>query len=173
MPSRITLLALIALSAIGLGPAPGSARAAPSVAVVFVDPQSYVDARQFGASRSGADKAVLSGLRTHLERLGGRALAPGQSLVIEVLQIDLAGYRRTARNADAARIATDADWPSMRLHYVLSEGGVAVLTATETVADANYLRHGGPYANDSLRYEKRMLDDWFQARIVDRRAPQP
>lgn len=163
----------LALIAAGVAGAPGLAWAAPPVSVVFVDPGAYIDVRQFGAGRLGADQAVLRRLRTHFERLGERRLAPGQSLVLEVLQIDLAGYRRTGRTADAARIATEADWPSLRLHYVLSEGGVVVLDATETVADTNYLRHGGPYANDSLRYEKRMLDDWFQARIMERRAPPP
>jgi hypothetical protein len=37
------------------------------------------------------------------------------------------------------------------------------------VADPDFLRRGGPYSGDSLRYEKRMLDAWFQARIVERK----
>ena len=53
----------------------------------------------------------------------------------------------------------------------LTEGGSVVKTAEETVTDLNYSRHTADYSqSDPLRYEKRMLADWFKARFVNHKA---
>ena len=39
----------------------------------------------------------------------------------------------------------------------------------ETVADMDYLQRINAYpTSDPRRYEKRMLDEWFERRLVDR-----
>ena len=71
-----------------------------------------------------------------------------------------------------ARILRGVTWPRMKLRYALKENGRVVLSAEEAIADLNYLSSPTFYGpSDSLRYEKRMLDDWFRARIVERRPP--
>jgi len=161
MIARISLLAPGALVSL-----PASA----AVAVSFVQPERYFDARAFGAARIGADKSVLRGIQRHVEQLAERRLAPNQALTIEVLDIDLAGQRRLVPSAgDALRIMTEATWPRIKLRYTLLEDGSEVAGGEEMLADQTYLRHGGRYGSDSLRYEKRLLDDWFTARIVERR----
>lgn len=169
---RARALALIVCAAVPPS-VPGAARAGgdAAVSVAFHAPETYVDARQFGSAATGADAAVLRRIRAHLERLGARLLAPGQHLSVEVLQIDLAGMRLGAGSPEGVRIVTAADWPRLELRYVLTEGGAPRLAGTETVADPDFLRRGGPYAAGSLRYELRMLEAWFRARILARRPP--
>jgi hypothetical protein len=144
--------------------------ASASVHVSFVDPERYVDARSFGAARIGADKSVLRGIRRHLEYLAEHRLPPNLTLNVEVLDIDLAGFRKLGRaGGDALRVLTEATWPRITLRYVLIESGNEVLSGEETLADVTYLQHGGRYGSDTLRHEKRLLDDWFTSRIVERR----
>jgi hypothetical protein len=149
-----------------------AAPAAASINVSFVDPERYVDARSFGAARIGADKSVLRGIRRHLEYLAERRLAPNQTLNVAILDIDLAGFRKPGRiGGDALRVMTEGSWPRITLRYALIENGVAVVSGEETLSDVTYLQRGGRYGSETLRYEKRMLDDWFTSRIVERQPP--
>lgn len=143
--------------------------AAAAVSVTFVEPGRYLDARSFGAARIGADKSVLRGIQRHFEYLAEHRLAPGLTLDIEILDIDLAGFRKPGRSGgDALRVMTATSWPRITLRYALIENGVEVISGEETLSDVTYLQHGGRYGSDTLRYEKRMLDDWFTSRIVER-----
>ena len=47
-----------------------------------------------------------------------------------------------------------------------------VQSGEETLTDLNYTRHTSDYSqsSDTLRYEKRLLADWFKARFVEHKA---
>jgi Protein of unknown function (DUF3016) len=143
--------------------------AAPAAVVVtFPEAGRYSDAGDpWTANRNIAE------LKRHLERLGERHLSPSQSLKIEVLDIDLAGRMRFFTHHGLAEIRVlngRADWPSIRLRYTLESEGKISDAGEETVADMAYLQRPAPGASsEPLYYEKRMLDDWFRARFVERR----
>jgi hypothetical protein len=157
---------LAAMLAIGT-PAPASAA---DLSVVFVDPVSFTDAtysRWFTDDKARA--AVLLGLEQHLQRLADRGLAAGDSLRIEVLDIRLAGGFEPFRSGSAGgvRILNEMTWPRMRLKYVLSRDGQVIASGQEQVMDMIYLARPNRYStSDRLRYEKAMLDEWFDERIV-------
>jgi hypothetical protein len=151
------------------GVAAGSAQAAGSVEVSFIEPARYSDA---GRNPSEARRNEVT-LEQFIRRLGDRHLADGQVLKIDVLDVDLAGTVRPARGSglDIRIVRGSADVPHIRLRYALSEGGAVVRTAEETLTDLNYARHTGDYATgDPLRHEKRMLSDWFKANFVAGKA---
>ncbi|MBS0322272.1 MAG: DUF3016 domain-containing protein [Proteobacteria bacterium] len=61
---------------------------------------------------------------------------------------------------------TDTTWPRIKLSYSLEQDHKVLKQGTEVVVDMNYLEHINSYpADDPLRYEKHMLDDWFRARF--------
>jgi hypothetical protein len=163
---HIAIASFAVLAALAGGPAWAS------VNVSFVNPERFLDARSFGAGRVGADKSVLRGIQRHFEYLAEHRLAPNQTLNVEILDIDLAGYRRlTPRTGgDSLRVVTEGTWPRIKLRYALLENGSEVVSGEEWLSDVTFLRHGGRYGSDSLRYEKRLLDDWFTARIIERQA---
>ena len=143
-----------------------TASAAGTVNVTFVDPERFYDA---GNSKHD-EPANLKVIEQHFKDLGQRYLPDGQVLNISVLDVDLAGYMKplygSAREVRVARGA--ADWPRIKVRYSLEAGGAPVKSAEETLADLNYGRHGQTYLytnRDPLRYEKQMLDSWFQARF--------
>ena len=56
-----------------------------------------------------------------------------------------------------------ADWPRLRLRYTLEQHGKVIASGNAYLSDMSYLQHINRYSsNDALRYEKRMIDDWFK-----------
>lgn len=141
--------------------------AAGEIEVKFVNLDQYTDA-VLDAREPGK---VERELERHFARLAERDLPAGDTLVIEVLDIDLAGRfsMRPGRFVDT-RILTGLTWPTMRVRYRLSRDGQLVRAADDTIADPAYLSHGNRYfSDDLLRYEKQMLDDWFDETFAPRR----
>lgn len=148
----------------------------PSVAadltVTFVQPEKYVDAGYSRPFASEAERAqVQRDIEQHLQRLAERHLAAGDSLRIEVLDIDLAGHFEpfSTRHGADLRIVRDVTWPRIKLRYVLSHDGQVVADGEEQVSDKSFLMGGNRYSSsDRLRYEKAMLDDSFERRFGKR-----
>ena len=146
-----------------------AAPAFAAVGVSFSDPDRFTDIE---ASNAADRQQTLDDLALHLTRLGQRYLPPDQSLAIEVLDVDLAGRVRWTSAARPIRIVNDrGDSPYMRLRYTLTSGGKVLDSGEESVTEPGYLTYrGNAYSNESLAYEKRMLDRWFRARFAEKRA---
>lgn len=147
----------------------GSASAAGTVTVSFVDASRYSDA---GTTRRDED-ANLKSLGNYMESLGERFLRDGQVLKVEVLDVDLAGSTRPSRRGgfDLRVVRGKGDWPRVSLRYTLEEDGKPMRSGEESVQDMDYT-HGlvGYRKSVPLYYEKRMLDKWFRARFAEGRA---
>jgi len=153
-----------------------AAAAEASVQVSFTAPEHYTDAemRRSAAEPTGL-KTTLTGIESHLKALGERYLPADQVLKIEVLDIDLAGRYEPGRPfAYDVRVMRETEWPRIKLRYTLqNKAGTVLAQGEETLRDQNYLHHVSNYrAPDDLRYEKAMLDDWFQARLASRPGAQ-
>lgn len=158
-PIRATFLCGLAAAAMA-----GPAWAGP-VEVSFIDADRYFDA----GNQRRDEQRNLDALAAHLQSLGRRYLPDGQSLKIEVLQVDLAGEVHPTRRGFDLRITRGgADWPRISLRYTLQgEGGAVLRQGEETVSDMAYQMHAAlDDTSEPLRYEKRMLDDWFRARFA-------
>ena len=147
-----------------------AAAVATPVEVSFVNPPGFSDA----GSTPWEREANLRGLAEHLQALGTRYLSADQTLKVQVLDVDLAGAMRPSARAgrDLRVVNGGADWPRINLRYTLQGGGQPGLSGEESVADLDY-SHGftAQRAARPLHYEEHMLDAWFKARFVERRAP--
>jgi hypothetical protein len=143
----------------------GPARAAPEAAalVTFKDPRGYFDAtfRQPRTEKNLA--AVQDAVREMFSSLAGRYLAPGQSLAVEVTQIDLAG-RFAPMSMNDIRIMDSVSWPRMTFTFAVRDGsGRAVAAGEADLSDRGYLDSFNRYfGGDRLRYEREMLSTWFR-----------
>ncbi|MED5618490.1 DUF3016 domain-containing protein [Ideonella sp. BN130291] len=156
---------LYAMASCALVLAATAASAGP-VDVSFVESTRFSDA---GTTRWD-EEGNLKTLATHLQTLGQRYLAPGQTLKVEVLDVDLAGmsYPTSRGNIRVAR--GRADLPRITLRYSLQGGDQVLRQGEETVTDLDYMNHiRDASENESLRHEKRMLTQWFQARFAPAR----
>lgn len=153
----------------GLLVAAGVASAA-TVSVTFVEPEKFTDA---GHSRGRATERDLAELQQemqqHLQRLADRKLAASDTLQVEVLDVDLAGdfeMNRLTRFSDV-RVVRDIASPRITLRYTLKLGDRVVNGAEEQLSDLNFLHGFNHYSSgDRLRYEKPMLDKWFEKRFA-------
>ena len=151
---KMALAGLFALMA-------GSASAA--VTVNYVEPDKFSDLPFVPWEREDALKTFTE----HFTKLGN-SLPPGQDLRIDVLDIDLAG--RAIPNIRAGRdvrvLRGQADWPRMQFRYAIEQNGQVLKSGEAQLSDMSYLDHRTRYFDsEPLRYEKQMIDDWFEKNI--------
>jgi hypothetical protein len=157
MKSFMQKLVLAGLFALAAG------RAGAAVTVTYVQPDKFSDLPFVTWDREDA----LKTLTEHFTWLG-TALPPGQDLRIEVTDVDLAG--RAIPNARAGRdlrvLRGQADWPRIELRYTVEQNGQVLKSGEARITDMNYLNHANRYFDsEPLRYEKAMLDEWFEKTI--------
>ena len=138
------------------------------VTVTFVKPDDYADVPRNAIDRD----RTLQDFKDYFTSLN-KKLPPGQNLKIEVLDIDLAGRLYPRRNgADDIRVLRGAaDWPHMHLRYTLEQDGQVLRSGDEQISNMSYEMRLNHYSDsDPLRYEKQMLDDWFDKSVVPKVA---
>jgi hypothetical protein len=144
--------------------AAATAATAGTVEVRFVEPEKFADARDGAHSRED----VLKSLEGRLKQLAEKKLPASQVLQVEVLDVDLAGDAFPRVSLRETRVLRGrADWPRMHLRYTLRDGDKVIRSGEDHIADMNYLMTSLRSSQDTpFPYEKRMLDTWFQQRIV-------
>jgi hypothetical protein len=157
--TRTVLAAAVALLA--------TSAAWAEVTVTYVKPDDYTDVPRSAIER----ERVLKDFSEYFARLD-RKLPAGQSLNIEVLDIDLAGRLYPRRMGDDIRVMNGgADWPHIHLRYTLTQDGQTLRSGDEQLSNMNYQMSLSRYSDsEPLRYEKKMLDDWFNKAIVPKVA---
>lgn len=158
---RCTLLAAGATLAMG------AINAGAVVTVTFTKPEGYRDMPYALRDK----EQVMKDLQKHFDKLGAK-LPQGQDLNVEVLDIDLAGRiePQLRLGQDIRILKGGADWPTIQLRYSIESQGKVLRNGEARVADMSYINHLNRYAaSEPLRYEKRMLDDWFSKLMRDGR----
>ena len=136
------------------------------VRVTFVHPERYTDAEAYPQGGVRGTLPVQAELRQHLQRLGRQYLKPGQSLNVEITDVDLAGTYEPLRFGLAnVRVMRSVTWPRINLHYALRQNGRMLASRQETLVEQIYQVPTMYSSSDPLRYEKSMLDDWFRRRF--------
>lgn len=140
-----------------------------TVRVDFANPDQYTDVDRF----SDESKRAMQAIQKTLVDLGNRYLPQDASLRVEVQDIDLAGKLVRSVRADRdIRVERGLDDPpTLKLHYVLEEGGRVVMDKEESVHGLAYLRQSNVRTSgESFPYEKAMLEQWFRDTFIAKPA---
>ena len=139
--------------------------ASAEVSVNYIEPERFSDLPFTPWER----ETVLETLSAHFAKLGAQ-LPPGQNLRIEVKDIDLAGREYPGRMNDLRIVrSSGVDWPRIDLHYTIESNGQVLRSGDAQLRDMAFMDRRGRYNDsDSLRYERRMIDDWFYSTIAPR-----
>lgn len=158
---RVSALALVAVLLSGAA----HAAADTTAHVTFANADRYVDAT-FEWPKSEKNRAkVQDAVSKMFAKLADKYLAPGQSMTVEVTNIDLAG--RLEPMADDIRVMRSVTWPRMQFAYTIHDNGSVVGSGEANLSDMNYLNGFNRYmGSDRLRYERQMLTDWFRKTIT-------
>lgn len=143
-----------------------SGSAFAGVTVKYSQPENYSDLPFAAWER----KNILDGLTEHFQKLS-ESLPPGVDLNVEVLDIDLAGRIHHRRANEIRVLRGGADWPIIHLRYSVVQNGAVIASGEERLRDMMYLDtlRNRYSTGDPLRYEKRMIDEWFNKKIVPQR----
>ena len=140
--------------------ATAGAASAGTVEVHLLAPAQYADA----GTSSWDEQANVQALSRHLQAMGPK-LPGGQTLKVELLDLDMAGAVSPIRQVRVVR--GKADFPRMKLRYTLESPGQAARSGEDTLSDLDYTRGlTSSRGSEPLYFEKRMLDDWFQKRFA-------
>jgi Protein of unknown function (DUF3016) len=127
--------------------------------VAFIAPEKYIDFPTAEWERTEPQRD----LTRHFEKLSGK-LPKGETLKIDILDVDLAGRLEPTRaQARELRILRGgADWPTMKFRYAIERDGKTIASGVADINDMTYLQRFNRYStSEPLRYEKRMIDEWF------------
>jgi hypothetical protein len=155
-PIQKTFLAALGMVAAGAAMA--------DVTVNYIDADHYTDLPRQAVPR----KEALDEFSARFRKLGA-ALAPDQDLVVDVLDIDLAGRARPGPYpGDDLRVLSNGvgQSPHVVLRYTLSEHGKVIDSRTVNLTDRVDPAELHAYPA-GLRYarEMRMIDAWWHSTV--------
>jgi len=136
-----------------------------NVDVHYKDPLHFTEAKQsFGVHQINADD-YLKPLKDYIVQRASRILAPGQRLDIEVTDVKLAGEYEPWRGPrfNDVRVVKDMYPPHIDLDFTLyGADGKVLREGRRKLRDAAFLSRNSATDQDSLRYEKSLIDLWLR-----------
>lgn len=141
--------------------------ASAGVTVKYIDSDKFSDLPFAPWEREQA----LKELSDYFAKLGEK-LPEGQDLVVEVTDVDLAGreYPNFRSGRELRILKGTADWPIINLRYTLTQDGQVRKVGDSRLSDMNYMHRINRFSDsDVLRAEKRMIDDWFDETILEKK----
>lgn len=173
--SALLLTALVALTAAVPGEArqknvtdPDIPRSLPAdggaVSVQWTDPAQFSEIK-YGGSWESKRGTWVTDLAKYLRDEAGQRLARGQTLDVTITDIDRAGRYEPAVRADMQdiRIVKDIYPPRMTLNFVVKGAdGQVIAEGQRKLVDHGFLMGANLNNTDTLRYEKRLIDDWLR-----------
>ncbi|QBG36842.1 DUF3016 domain-containing protein [Litorilituus sediminis] len=135
--------------------------------VEWKDYKSYRDIDSGDEGRKSFRERTFKNFEKHFAKMA-ESLPEDQVLKIVVTDVDLAGDTNAA-GINRTRILKDLYFPRMNFSYQLVDAnGKEIKADTVVVKDMNFMRKSNlKYRNQSLSYEKRMLDEWFEETFAD------
>jgi len=136
-----------------------------AVSVQWTDPGQFSEIKFSGNRWESKRGTWVTDLAEYLRDEAGQRLARGQTLDVTITDIDRAGrYEPAVRpGMEDIRIVKDIYPPRMTLNFVVKGAdGQVVAEGERKLVDHGFLMGSNLNSTDTLRYEKRMIDDWLR-----------
>jgi len=129
--------------------------------VIWSNPDDYRDVHAGEGHRSKFKARVFASFDAHFAQLAEK-LPDGQTLLIDVTNVDLAGDVNHG-GMHRIRVIKELFIPRMAFSYQLVDQNKQVINSGDVnLKDMGFMMGSKlRYRNDTLAYEKKMLDDWF------------
>ena len=166
MKTKLLLVFACGLIAACVGRAAEEAKPAAQISVTYVAPEKFTDVKDNYTADSDRDRdRLLDELKSHIESAAKYYLAAGQTLEIQVTDVDLAGDFEPWRGMefDHIRILKEIYPPRMNLQFRLLDAQGKVLSeGKRRLQNLGYLMSVGMPTSDPLRYDKELIRDWLR-----------
>jgi hypothetical protein len=146
------------------------------VTVNFTEPEKFTDVKDGMTDYENVRgrERFLPFIREHLEKRAEKLLSPGQKLNVTFTDIDLAGDFEPWHGISFTdvRIVKSVYVPRLTFSFTLTDANGQVLKEGERrLIDGSFqMRLTSGFSDDSLRYEKEMLNDWLRQDIKPRKG---
>lgn len=133
---------------------------AGSSEVNWINPSDYRDVNPGDGHRGRFRAKVFSDFEEHFAKLA-RTLPEDHTLIINVKNVDLAGD--VNHSMRRIRVITELYIPRMTFEYeVLNAEKEVIRSDMVKLKDVNFMMNASiKRSSETLAYEKKMLDDWF------------
>ncbi|GAA6204653.1 DUF3016 domain-containing protein [Thalassotalea sp. SU-HH00458] len=133
--------------------------------VKWTNSDKYRDVHAGDGHRAKFKARVFANFEEHFSGLAEK-LPEGQTLLIDVKYVDLAGD--VHQNMQRIRVIKEIFFPRIEFSYQVLDGNKNVLTSGDVnLKDMNFMMGSNlRYNRDSLGYEKKMLDEWFEKTLL-------
>ncbi|HUD41523.1 MAG TPA: DUF3016 domain-containing protein [Dokdonella sp.] len=165
---RFAFLTLSAAAAATAGlttAAPAPAAADSRIEVSWNPPDELSEVRQAVRPQRQPPIEWLEKLAAHLRHRADQVVPAGERLQVRFTDIKLAGDYEPWHGPrfDEVRIVKDIYPPRIDLHYrLIGSDGATLREGDAKLRDPAFLSRSNANDSDSLRYEKRLLDDWLR-----------
>lgn len=128
--------------------------------VKWTNSDKYRDVHAGDGHRAKFKARVFRNFEEHFAALAEK-LPEGQILLIDVQDVDLAGD--VHQNMQRIRVVKDIFFPRIKFSYQVIDSNKNEISAGDVdLKDMSFMMGANHrYKQDSLGYEKRMLDEWF------------
>ncbi|MFT6691254.1 MAG: hypothetical protein ACJAXH_001779 [Colwellia sp.] len=135
---------------------------AAQVEVKWTNPDKYSDIDAGQGHRQHFKDRTFKAFEEHFAKMA-KALPEQQKLVFDITNLDLAGDVNFG-GMKRIRIIKDIFFPRIEFSYqLLNADNTLVKSAEVSLKDMGFLMHSRlRHRNQTLGYEKDMLDDWFR-----------
>lgn len=140
---------------------------AAEVEIKWSNIDNYTDIEAGEENRKYFKEWVSKSIGKHIDKLAN-SLPSDQKLIIEVLNVDLAGTVKF-KDSKQVRIIKEAFPPELELQYKLVNSENSVIKEEKILLrNLKFLQSvSTKYRSQSLGYEKEMLDDWFKETFIE------
>jgi hypothetical protein len=135
----------------------------PKAKLIFDNWEKFTDIAVSGATAKIGSDLIFRELDRHLANLAKRYLAPGETLVVTMRDIDLAGAIEPWRGSDFGnvRFLRDTQPPRLAFDYqVLDASGKVTKEGSAKLTNLTFKYQSTNLDQDVTRYEKPLLTDW-------------
>lgn len=140
----------------------------PPVVVEYVSPEKFTDVSS--TDHGPPNQNYLEQLRRHVMKKAAVYLALGEQLSIKIKDIDMAGeFEPWNTPGNDIRMIRHIYPPRVELHYQLKDAEGNVLKEGQVrLTEPNYQMRSVHNSQDTMRYEKALLDDWLASTFSGR-----
>jgi hypothetical protein len=159
---KVPMILSLILSAIFIVPTTSAATSE----IKWTNPDDYRDIYSGEEHRKHFRERTFKTLEKHFSSLA-KQLPQGQMLKIEITDVDLAGDVQHGGTRQI-RLVKEIYFPKMKFSYQVVDAANNELSAGQAdLKDMTFMTGINlRYRNDSLGYEKKMLDNWFKDTFI-------